>query len=89
MYLDDIIVLGQTSDEHLQNFTEVFQRLCEANLKLQVKKCVFGRETAKFLGHVISSAGMATDSEKIAKEAQWPVPLNKQEFQQFLGFVNY
>ena len=43
----------------------------------------------KFLGHVISSAGIATDPEKIAKVAEWPVPLNKQELQQFLGFVNY
>ena len=43
----------------------------------------------KFLNHVISSAGIATDPEKIAKVVQWPVPLNKQELQQFLGFVNY
>ena len=38
---------------------------------------------------MISSAGIATDPENIAKVAQWPVPLNKQELQQFLGFVNY
>ena len=43
----------------------------------------------KFLGHVISSTGIATDPEKIAKVDQRPVPLNKQELQQFLGFVNY
>ena len=54
-----------------------------------MKKYVFGMETVKFLGHVISSAGIATDPEKIAKVAQWPVPLNKQELQQFLDFVNY
>ena len=89
VYLDDIIVLGRSFDEHLKNLAKVFQRLREANLKLQVKKCVFGRETVKFLGHIISSAGIATDPEKIARVAQWPVPLNKSELQQFLGFVNY
>ena len=89
VYLDDIIVLGRTFEEHLQNLAKVFQRLREANLKLQVKKCVFGRETVKFLGHVISSVGIATDPEKIAKVAEWLVPLNKQELQQFLGFINY
>ena len=52
-------------------------------------KSVFGRETVKFLGHVNSSARIVSDPEKIAKVAQWPVPLNKQELQQFLGFVNY
>ena len=43
----------------------------------------------KFLGHVISSAGTATDPEKIEKVSQWPVPVNVQEVQQFLGLVNY
>ena len=89
VYLDVIVVLGRTFEEHLQSSARVFQRLREANVKLQVKKCMFGRETVKFLGHVISSAGIATDPEKIAKVAQWPVPFNKQELQQFLGFINY
>ena len=53
VYLDDIIVLGRSFGEHLQNLAKVFQRLRQANLKLQVKKCVFGRDTVKFLGHII------------------------------------
>ena len=65
VYLDDIIVLGRSFDEHLKNLAKIFQRLREANLKLQVKKCVFGRETVKFLGHIISSAGIATDPERL------------------------
>ena len=83
VYLDDIIVLGRTFDEHLQNSAKVFQRLREANLKLQVKKCVFGRKTVKFFSHVISFAGIVTNPEKIPKVAQRLVPLNKQALQQF------
>ena len=89
VYLDDIIVLGRSFGEHLQNLAKVFQRLRQANLKLQVKKCVFGRDTVKFLGHIISSKGISTDPEKVARVSQWPVPINKLELQQFLGFVNY
>lgn len=89
VYLDDIIVLGKTFENHLANLARIFQRLRDANLKLQMKKCVFGKNTVKFLGHVISPTGIATDPDKIAKVADWPVPLNKQELQQFLGFVNY
>ena len=36
VYIDDIIVLGRTFDEHLKNLAQVFQRLCDANLRLQV-----------------------------------------------------
>ena len=38
VYLDDIIVLGKTFEDHLKHLTQVFQRSREANLKLQIKK---------------------------------------------------
>ena len=69
VYLDDIIVFGRTFDEHLQNLAKVFQRLHDANLRLQVKKSVFSKDTVKFLGHIISSGGIATDPDKITKVA--------------------
>ena len=72
---------------------QVFQCLCDANLKLQIKKCSFYRDTVKFLGHVISSAGtgtsIATDPDKIEKVSQWPVPVSVWEVRQFFGLVNY
>ena len=89
VYLDDVIVLGRTFKDHLTNLRNIFHCLRDANLKLQVKKCVFGKDTVKFLGHIISSAGIATDPEKISRVAEWPIPVNRQVLQQFLGFINY
>ena len=65
VYLDDITVFGCSFTEHIQNLAEVFQRLRDANLRLQVKMCTFCRDTVKFLGHVISADGIATDPEKV------------------------
>ncbi|GBM44268.1 Retrovirus-related Pol polyprotein from transposon 297, partial [Araneus ventricosus] len=39
VYLDDIIIVGRTFEEHLNNLRKVFQRLQKANLKLNPKKC--------------------------------------------------
>ncbi|GBN50517.1 Retrovirus-related Pol polyprotein from transposon 297 [Araneus ventricosus] len=39
VYLDDIIIVGRTFQEHLNNIRKVFQRLQKANLKLSPKKC--------------------------------------------------
>ena len=89
VYLDDIIVFGRSFAEHIRNLAEVFQQLRDANLRLQVKKCTFCRDTVKFLGHVISTAGIATDPEKVEKVSKWPVPINIREVQQFVGLVNY
>jgi hypothetical protein len=39
VFIDDLIILGATFEQHLQNMQAVFQRLREANLKLQPAKC--------------------------------------------------
>ena len=75
-------MLGRTFDEHLRNLPQVFQRLREANLRVQVQKCQVCKDMVKFLGYVISPADITTDPEKIAK-------ILKQEIQQFMSLVNY
>ena len=43
VYIDDIIVVGKTFDEHLRNVAQVLGRLREAGLKLKPSKC-FARD---------------------------------------------
>ena len=64
-YIDDIIVIGRTIDEHLQNLEFIFRRLRENNLKVKISKCHFLQSSVKFLGHVISEKGLHTDPDKI------------------------
>jgi hypothetical protein len=39
VYLDDVIVVGRTSQEQFDNLRKVFQRFREAHLKLNQEKC--------------------------------------------------
>ncbi|GBN87066.1 Retrovirus-related Pol polyprotein from transposon 297 [Araneus ventricosus] len=64
VYLDDIIIVGRTFKEHLNNIRKVFQRLQIANLKLTPKKCRFFRKEVSYLGHIISADGVKTDPGK-------------------------
>ena len=89
VYLDDIIILGHSFNEHIQNIDVVFQRLRHAGLRLKSSKCAFFRKEVQYLGRIISRDGVATDPHKTAKVATWPTPSNKREVQQFLGFANY
>ena len=79
VYLDDVIVMGRTFEEHLHNLAAVFDRLQEANLKLKPQKCTFAKKQVTFLGHIVSPRGIATDPEKTAKVANWPEPQSPKE----------
>ena len=43
----------------------------------------------QFLGHIVSRDRVAMDPSKTEKVANWPVPQNKREVQQFLGLASY
>lgn len=89
VYIDDTVVIGRTFEQHLSNLGTVLSRLRQAGLKLQPAKCKLCQKEVRFLGHVISENGIATDPEKTAVIATWPVPESKKNIQQFLGLANY
>ena len=61
VYLDDIIVLGKSFDEHLDNLTRVFERLRKSNLKLSTKKCCLCQTQVTYLGYVVTRNGIEPD----------------------------
>ena len=89
VYLDDVIIVGKTFQDHMHNLREVFRRLREAGLTLKPTKCNFCSVQVEFLGHIVSADEVRTDPSKTEKVAQWPVPTNRKEIQQFLGLANY
>jgi len=56
--------------EHLNTLREVFRRLCEARLRLNLDKCRFSVDQLKYLGHIVDREGIRTDPEKIQAIAQ-------------------
>ena len=42
VYLDDILVMGKTFEEHMDHLKKVFERIRNAGLRLKPKKHVFG-----------------------------------------------
>ena len=67
----------------------MFDRFRQAGVKLAPKKCSFFRNSLKFLGHIITGEGVATDPEKISAVQKWPLPTTITEMRSFLGFCNY
>ena len=88
-YLDDVIVFGRSIDETIDRLIVVLERLRSANLKLKAKKCLLFQTEVKYLGHVISAEGVATDPDKIKAVVEWHPPRTVKQVRGFLGMVNY
>jgi hypothetical protein len=67
----------------------VFQILEQNHLFLKRSKCSFAQKSLEYLGHIISTAGVATDPAKIEAVQQWPRPSNIKQLRGFLGLAGY
>lgn len=62
-------MISRTFNQHLDLLAEIFRRLREAHLRLNLDKCRFCVGQLKYLGHVVDSAGIHIDPEKISAVA--------------------
>ena len=88
-YLDDIIIFSSSFEEHLKRLELVLTRVQNNHLKLKLSKCHFFQTEVKYLGHVVSASGVATDPDKIKAVAEWKQPTTTKELRSFLGFASY
>ena len=88
-YLDDIIVGGRNTEEHLSLLRAVLERLREAGLTVKSQKVVPCRRRLRFLGHLVSGDGIEPDPEKLEVIKSWPRPSSTKEVRSFLGLCTY
>ena len=89
LYLDDIIVYGDTFEEVYENLMKVMERLKKYNLKLKAKKCSLFKRSVKFLGHLVSGDGIACNPDKIKAVTDIGPPNDKTGVRSILGLGNY
>lgn len=89
VYIDDILLFSSSFSDHLVRLEQIFTRLREANLKLKLKKCKFGLKRITFLGHLITSEGVAPDPDKVKAITEIAEPTKVEELRSFLGLASY
>ena len=90
-YLDDILVAGETEEEHLSNLSQVLERLDSAGMKLKREnsKCAFCLPQVEYLGHIISEEGLRPSVSKVKAIKEAPKPSSVSGLKSFLGLVDY
>jgi len=64
-YLDDIIIYSKNKLEHETHVKKVLERLRNAGLQVDIKKCEFRVKRTKYLGFIVSIDSIKVDLEKV------------------------
>jgi transposase InsO family protein len=89
-YIDDLIIVSDTYEEHVEHVSRVLRALAACNLKIHPDKSVFGTNIVEYLGHnVVGTQGITMNEAKVEAIRTLPDPTNVPELRSILGFLTY
>ena len=86
---DDIIIHGETQEEHDRNLEKFLQRCREVGIRLNKTKFQTGLNSVDFMGHQVTPTGMKPDPEKVRAILDMEAPEDVAGVRRFIGTVNY
>lgn len=89
VYVDDVLIWGNSKEEHDERVTAVLRRAQQEGLTFNPAKCVFCTTQVAFLGDVIGRDGIRPSPDLIESVRAMPAPKDKQGVRRLLGVVNY
>ena len=89
IYFDDILIMADTFDAHLELVAKVLCTLERHGVKVNPSKCQWFKDEVDFLGHTISSSGLRKQKKYLEKVENFPRPSSIRELQRFLGLFNF
>ena len=65
VFFDDILIFSCTYEGHVQHVRQVLELLLKDKWQVKMSKCIFAQRQLKYLGHIISAEGVATNRAKV------------------------
>jgi hypothetical protein len=89
VYIDDLIVHSKSHDQQINLLRQLFTRLRAHNLKVNIKKCVFGSNEVNYLGFHLTEQGIRPGTDKLKAVRLAKPPETVRQVRQFLGLCNF
>ena len=89
VYLDDLLLVSESFESHLQLLLEVAQLLKKANLTVNISKCYFCMKELRYLGYVIGNGVIRVDMDKVSAISDLKPPTTQRELRRFLGLTGW
>lgn len=89
VYLDDLLVVSSSFEEHIRILTDVATKLRNAGLTVNIAKSRFCYKEVKYLGHIVGHGTIRPDPDKISAIVNFPVPTSVRQVRRFMGMCGY
>lgn len=89
VYIDDILVASSTQAEHHDHLKQLFQRLEQYGIVININKSIFGASELSFLGHQVDHKGIRPLPERVEAISSFPLPTTRKQLLEFLGILNF
>ena len=72
-YIDDVVVYAETWEEHLHRIKQLFLRLWESQLTVNLAKTELGCAHIMYLGHVVGQGHVKPVDVKVSAMVKFPI----------------
>ena len=86
---DDVVAHATNPNKPMQQLWKVFDKIQAKGMKLNFKKCEFGKSSINYMRHILSSEWLFPESEKVNLIFHLKRPSNTSEVCSCLGLVTY
>ena len=88
-YLDDVIVVGKTIEEHDENLRRLFSVTTGLHVTLNKDKCLFRQTSICYLGYQIELNSIRPDPNRLKPLVDYPLPNTAKQLQRLIGLLSY
>lgn len=89
VFIDDVAIGSDTWESHVAQIRELFVRLADANLTVNLAKSEIGQAKITYLGFNVGQGQVMPRQAKVQAIEKFPVPRNRKAVLRFLGTVGY
>ena len=86
-YVDDMVIKTRHAESLIDDLRLTFDNLRTYDIKLNLKKCVFGVPARKLQGFIVSNRGIEANLAKIRALSQLATPTDLKQVQKLAGCV--
>jgi len=88
-FQDDLAIVSDTWEEHLEMIDFVLDRISKAGLTLNSSKMQLCKDETRVLGYIISREGVKPDPSKVDDLRNAPKPRTLKQVRQFVGLASW